>query len=330
MKKLAGMLFGGLAIFVTLTSCNKNSDKFTPRYDQNISCKISMVGHYENFEAIEDEFKYFNEYYPNVELSYTYLNNYNSIIITSLGSNNSPDLFFTYPWMIGNNSYNELFDYTENLSDKDLDINLSNIRDGLIYKDASNNVSMVPIYTTTYGMIINENLFEKESIEIPKTYDELVSACQAFKDKGYSYPMLGHSSMVMYPMYFPHFISQINGKEEALNKLNNLSSDAGELMRPSLNIVKDFMNHNFIDLNECKKLKNDRDAVIERFFAGDVPMMLSSSNAVSGTEKRETLITAYKDNPFNYSFHPVPSSKDGGIFLNSVSLCFSVNKKSKN
>lgn len=330
MKKLAGIIFGGLAIFLTLSSCNNSNEVFKPKYDQNTSCKINMVGHYENFEAIESEFVRFNEYYPNVELTYTYLNNYNKLITTSLSSDNSPDLFFTYPWMISNNSYSEIFDYTEDLSKEELDIDLSTIRDGLIYKDNSNSISMVPIYITTYGMIVNEDLFEKESISIPKTYTELVSSCQSFKDKGYVNPMMGHNSMIMYPMYFPHFCSQIMDNQTAITKLNNLDSDAGELMRPSLNIVKDFMDHNFIDLTECNKLKNDYGAVIERFFQGDIPMMLSSANTVSGTEKRETTVDAYRNNPFKYSFHPVPSTEEGGLFLNTVSLCFSVNKESKN
>ena len=62
---------------------------------------------------------------------------------------------------------------------------------------------------------------------------------------------------------------------------------------------------------------------------GRIIMMLSSANTVSGTEKRESL-DSFTKNPFKYSFHPVPLTNKGGYFLNTVSLCFSVNKESKN
>ena len=67
-----------------------------------------------------------------------------------------------------------------------------------------------------------------------------------------------------------------------------------------------------------------------RFFEGDIPMMLASGNTVSGTEKREAKSEAFTANPFPYSFHPVPSTEDGGYFLNMISLGFAVNKKSEN
>ena len=59
-------------------------------------------------------------------------------------------------------------------------------------------------------------------------------------------------------------------------------------------------------------------------------MMFATGNTVSGTQKRESMSEAFTAAPFSYSFYPVPSTEDGGYFLNSVSLCFSVNKNSKN
>lgn len=58
-------------------------------------------------------------------------------------------------------------------------------------------------------------------------------------------------------------------------------------------------------------------------------MMLASAATCSGTEKRESQSEAFQQNPFTYSFHPVPSTENGGYFLNIVALSFSVNKKSE-
>lgn len=90
------------------------------------------------------------------------------------------------------------------------------------------------------------------------------------------------------------------------------------------------MSHGFVDLESCNGLANDYNAVIMRFFEGDVPMMLASGNTVSGTEKRQSQSEAFTANPFRYSFQPVPSTEQGGYFINSISLGFAINGKSAN
>ena len=326
MKKVFGVL-GAFVLTMGLFSCTKESDEFKPKYDTNLEYKISVVGHYENFEAIEDEFVRFNNYYPNAKLTYTYLDNYNKVIATSLNSESAPDIFFSFPWMIEDNSYSELFNFTEDFNEATVDLNV--IRDGLLSKK-NNEIPMIPIYVTTYGMMVNEDLFNKEGIAIPKTYNDLLNACQSFRDKNYNNVMMGHTSQILYPMFFPHFCSKIKDNTKAINDLNELKADAGSYLSDSLNLVNDFMSHKYINLEECAKLKNDYDAVIKRFFEGDVPMMLASGQTVSGTEKREKQSEAFSNNPFKYSLRPIPSTDKGGIFLNSVNLCFSINKKSKN
>lgn len=334
MKKLLSILLS-LTALIGLVACtrDRNKKEFKPKLDVNTACKINVVGHYDNFEALESEFNRFNQYYPNVELTYTKLTgSYGDVILTAISSENEnpPDIFFTQPSYIGNSKYNPLFEVAEDLSKKDLGIDLTCIRDELLYKDNNNKVTMLPIYLSTYGMIINEDIFTRYSIQIPKTYDELISACNRLKEAGYIYPVMGHPSMIMYPMYFPHFLAQIKGNQNAISELNDLNPSAGEYMRSSLNLVKDFMDHGFINYEECSGLSNDYDAVIMRFFEGDVPIMLAQGKTVSGTEKREKQSNTFQEHPFKYSFHPVPSTNNGGYFQYEISMSFSVNKNSKN
>lgn len=328
MKKIIG-LFNLFLLAFGLSSCTGEKEEFKPKYDTNKEYQVNVVGHYGNFEAIEDEFVRFNNYYPNAKLTYTCLDNYKKIITTSLSSESPPDIFFAFPWMIDDPSYSEIFNFTEDFSNDSYGIDLSVIREELLSKK-NNEIPMLPIYVTTYGMMVNEDLFNKESISIPKTYDELIDACQAFKNKNYSNIMMGHTSQILYPMFFPHFCSKIKDNSKAINELNELKKEAGEYLRDSLNLVNDFMSHDFINLEECSKLEDDYEAVIKRFFEGDVPMMLASGQTVSGTEKREKLSEAFLNNPFKYSLRPIPSTDKGGIFLSSVNLCFAVNKNSKN
>lgn len=333
MKKLFCVVLV-IVLSLAVVSCGKggeeNKEVFTPSLDKETAGEINVVGHYSNFEALEEEFNRFAEYYPNVVLKYTYLDNYKKIISTTLASDNAPDIYFTTPSWVAENS--AMYEYAEDLSEPALKINLSCIRDGLLNKDPNGNITMVPIYTTTYGMLVNENIFAKEDLSIPKTYNELIDVCTKLKAAGYENPVMGYSNntSLLYSLFFPHFCGAISGNEAAILALNALEPSAGEYMRGSLDLVADFMSRGFVNLENCNELKNDYDAVIKRFFEGDIPMMFSSGNTVSGTEKREIQSESFVANPFKYSFHPAPSTDQGGFFLNTISIGFSVNKNSKN
>lgn len=317
---------------------NEGSGKvgFTPRLDTSTDCSITVAGHYENFEALETEFNRFSEYYPNVKMDYKFMDGYSKassgILTTALAGKEAPDIFFTYPWMSDWADYQIIRDASEDLSDPTVDIDLSSIRPNLLVKDGSDSVLSVPVYTTTYGMLVNEDLFAKENISVPQTYSELLASCEAFKKAGYSDPIMGYNKGgdLLYPMFYPYFCAQIQGKEDALAAMNEMKPEGGEYMRSTLELVADFMGHGYINLDHCNELENNYDAVILRFFEGDVPMMLASGNTVSGTAKREAKSEAFGANPFKYSFYPVPSTEDGGYFVNTVSLGFGVNRNSEN
>ena len=333
-----------LAMMLCLTACgtkdtgkvNENSTGFVPKLDTKTECSITIAGHYNNFEALETEFNRFAKYYPNVQMSYIFMDGYSKaasgILSTALASNEAPDIFFTYPWMGGWQDGAEIFAASENLADASTGIDLSCIRPSLLVKDEAGSILSVPVYTTTYGMLVNEDLFKKENIAIPQTYSELLAACEAFKKAGYANPIMGYNkgSDLLYPLFYPYFCAQVQGNETALNALNEMKPEGGEYMRSTLELAADFMSHGYIDLEACNELKDNYDAVILRFFEGDIPMMLATGNTVSGTEKREAKSEAFTANPFKYSFHPVPSTEEGGYFINAVSIGFGVNKNSKN
>ena len=333
-----------LALVLCLTACSAkdatntqiSNTGFKPKLDSKTACSITVVGHYNNFEALETEFNRFAQYYPNVQLNYTFMDGYSKassgILSTALSSNEAPDIFFTYPWMGDWPDAANIFESSENLADPALGIDLSCIRPNLLTKDEAGAILSVPVYTTTYGMLVNEDLFTKEKIAIPQTYAQLLSACEAFKKAGYANPIMGYNkgSDLLYPLFYPFFCAQVQGNETVLSAMNAMKPEAGEYMRSTLELTADFVGHGYINLENCNELKDNYDAVILRFFEGDVPMMLATGNTVSGTEKREAKSEAFTAHPFKYSFHPVPSTEKGGYFINAISIGFGVNKNSKN
>ena len=329
-----------LALALCLSGCSSRETQeqpkapagFTPALDIKTVGSINVVGHYNNFEALEEEFNRFNQYYPEVKLSYTYLDNYSGILETALNSADAPDIYFVYPSMSGRENGEGVYASAENLADPALRIGLDCIRESLLYKGQSGSVYSVPVYTTTYGMLVNEAIFEKEKLSVPKTYEELLTVCEALKKAGYESPVMSfnQNSFLLLPLYYPYFCAQLQASPDALREVNAMSPAASDTVRPILEQAEDFMRRGLISLESCNQLENDYNAVIMRFFEGDVPMMLATANTVSGTEKRESQSEAFTAHPFRYSFHPVPSTKDGGYFVNSISMGFAVNKNSKN
>ena len=339
MKKI---MCGFLSVMMVLglTACGTPKKEetveegFKPSLDTTLNCKINIAGGYDNFEALEAEFDRFNEYYPNVELKFTKIDDYNNMIGTVLDGNDAPDIYVNYSWMYGRDQYKSSIDHAENLADSALGLDLDCIRSNIILNTDNGELPMVPVFSNTYGMLVNTSLFEKEGLTVPKTYQELVDVCNAFREKGYENPMMGFSKEETTSLFsltsYPYFCGTVAQDAEAIEKLNALDSSAGEYIRPTLEKMTQFLNDGCVNLENCNEIENNYDAVILRFFEGDIPMMTASGDTVSGTEKRESRSEAFIAEPFDYTFVPVPMSDDGANFLDMPNLQFSVNKDSKN
>ncbi len=331
---LTALLLPALVACTQKTEEVKNEEGFQPALDTNQSCQICVAGGYDNFEALETEFDHFNEYYPNVELMYTKVDDYNNMIGTVLNGNDAPDIYVNYSWMYGREQYRSSIDHAEDLTDPALHLNLDCIRSNIILNTEDGTLPMVPVFANTYGMLVNNSLFEKEGLSVPSNYQELVDVCKAFRDKGYENPMMGYSQKETTSFYtvtsYPYFCETIEGNADAIGKLNALDPAAGEYMRPTLERMERFLADGCVDPQACEAIENNYDAVILRFFEGDVPMMTCSGDTVSGTKKRESRSEAFIANPFTYTFAPVPMSDEGANFLDMPNLQFSVNKDSSN
>ena len=325
---------------IELASCgsvkqNPAADKaFKPALDKNISGQINVDGGYDNFEALEAEFDRFNAYYPNVKLTYTKIDDYHNMIGTVLNGKDAPDIYVNYSWMYGREQYKSSIEHAENLADPSLGLDLNCIRGNILLRTEDGTLPMVPVFSNTYGMLVNTDLFEKEGLKVPATYKELVKVSEAFREKGYKNQFMGFSkeetTSVFTLSIYPYFCETVAKDKEAVKKLNSLDPSAGEYIRPSLQKITQLVKDCNLDLNACGEIKNNYDAVIMRFFEGDVPMMTASGDTVSGTEKRKSRSEAYIAKPFNFSFVPIPMSDDGATFLDMPNLQFSVNKDSAN
>ena len=339
MKKIIS-IFLTLMMLLSMSACGSKKQEetvqegFKPFLETSVKGNIKIAGGYDNFEALEAEFDRFNDYYPNVELVYTKIDDYNNMIGTVLDGNDAPDIYVNYSWMYGRDQYKSSIDHAENLADPALGLDLDCIRSNILLNTADGTLPMVPVFSNTYGMLVNQSIFEKEGLNVPTTYDELLEVCNTLREKGYENPMMGFSKEETTSIFtltiYPFFCGTVAEDKEAVEKLNSLDNSAGEYMRPSLEKISQFLKDSEVNIKECDKIEDNYEAVILRFFEGDVPMMTCSGDTVSGTKKRESRSEAFIAEPFKYTFVPVPMSNEGVTFLDMSNLQFSVNKDSSN
>ena len=340
-KKLLSRILisvSSISLLTGLGACGKQADnnkEFKPLLSTDTTCSIKVAGNYSNFESLESEFERFYEYYPNVSLNYVSMDDYENTIISALLSEEAPDIYVTATWMLDDEKMKPVFENAEILSDPALNIDLDCIRNGARWTLENGDVVMLPIFTRSYGMLVNMDIFEKNGLKVPEDYGEFKEVCASLKAAGYETPVMGANCTSVAGMYysfaFPYFCNTVMGDQGKVESLNCMDSSAGESMRPALERIEDFIDAGYLDPELCSaEIEDDYDAVIMRFFEGDVPMMLGSGDMVSGTQKRENKSEAFLANPFKYKFFVVPTGDDGGYFLDSVNLFFSVNKNSDN
>ena len=333
---ISAALVGLMVLGAAGCSLSGNASKeYSPKYSSDTEYKLSIVGTYSNFESLEGEFERFYEYYPNGEIEYTYLDDYGNTIVQALAGQEPPDIYVVQPWMYGNGHQDSLFESAEILSDPKLKINLDCIRPQVKWEMENGDVLALPIFATSYGMLVNMDIFEKEGLEVPKDFGQLKEVCQKLKEAGYESPVMGSNTDttpgIGYAFAYPMFAKAVKDNRSVEADLNNLVPSAGETLRESLSRLKELVDSGCIDVDKCAaEMEDDYNAVIMRFFEGDVPMMLCSGDVVSGTKKRESKSEAFSANPFKYDFYVAPSGDEGGFYMDSISILFSVNKNSAN
>ena len=327
-KTLCTLLALSTSAMFILQGCgsSQNTDEaFVPKYDKDTKFSITVAGSYSNFESLEAEFERFYEYYPNANMQYVAMDDYNNVISSALINSEPPDIFTTSSWMVGNDKYNGLFEACEDFSDPSCGIDYSCIRDSHIWATDSGEVLMLPIFTSSSGMLVNMDIFEEQGLEVPTNYEELVKVCEKLKSAGYESPMMGADKFTGPGLFncfvYPMFAYNVMQSPDKLDTLNNLDSSSGELMRPALERLYEFVNSDCIDVAKCsEEITDDYDSVIMRFFEGDIPMMFATGDVASGTAKRESKSEAFSANPFKYMFFTAPAGDDGGYFINSISI----------
>ncbi|MCR5233847.1 MAG: extracellular solute-binding protein [Lachnospiraceae bacterium] len=111
--------------------------------------------------------------------------------------------------MYDRDQYKSSIEHAEDLRDPELGLDLDCIRSNIILKTSDGTLPMVPVFSNTYGMLVNKNLFEKEGLSVPTTYKELLEVCNSFRGKGYDNPLMGFSREETTSLILAHYETYI-------------------------------------------------------------------------------------------------------------------------
>lgn len=219
MKKVLSLLFGAI-LTASLFACGGSGEKEASSgkgAEENAKDvqKITMWSNDQHDqEIIEEKIQEFNETVgkeKGIEVEYTvYGSDYYSTLDVAVSAGEGPDIYKCNK--IGNYAeagYIMPWDDTEGFSqliDKFSEYNAPG------YGEFGGKIYSVPVRVTTYGVACNQEIFEKNGLELPETWDEMEEAAKIITENGngqtYGYALaMGYGSYNYFYVNLPNAAS---------------------------------------------------------------------------------------------------------------------------
>ena len=334
MKKLIAILLAA-AMLLSLTACSSSgtqtgtetaarpaeeSKGFAPALDTQAELSLNVVGSYGNFEALEQVIQDFQVYYPNVTITYEQISDFDAGFPTRCAGGDNLDLFF-----ITAANYDRL--YNGAITEYAVDLNtiggmdLSAVDEAALAAGQQNGTQLLlPVFYQTSGLIVNETLLAKYGLSVPTTVDELASVCDALLEKGIT-PLYGVPVMQA-RLFLASAVSSIvnaDNSAELCAALEQGTLDTA-LLEFACDTWREWTEKGYFN-PEAETLKDSYNAAILRFFEGDVPFLIGTSDTISGCKKREAKSETFTASPFDYSYIvPAMGQNDSSVLLNANSF----------
>jgi len=292
------------------TGETSDGEGFTPALDTNISASFTVIGNYDNFEALEAAILSFQEIYPNIDIVYEKLDDYNSNLETRLASDSSVGMFMI-------NRYNfiispGIIDYTTDINT--IDINFDVINDEAVngcYVDGK--LFGIPLWFKFYGVVVNEDLIAENNLTVPTDLSEFNACCDALIEAGYTPLQQAPNAIVNYYRSMAMNLIKNNCSSSQIESLLNGEEGSAEVLRPVFDLMLEHLDKGYTSIENAAGYEDNYNAAILNFFEGETPFLIVTSQTVTGMEKRESRSETYSANPFEYSFIFTPFTDDGAL-----------------
>lgn len=340
MKKLTksvAIMMGAVLVSTSLIGCSNQTtqteskeqkkEEFTPKLDTQKSENLDIAGFFGNFEALDQVVNNFNEYYPNVTVSYN--QNGGDQLAEYLQNNSYVDIFMTNYDNLSFPEFTEKYAYDSCVDLSKEDIDFSAIDSKML--DAckvDGSLVRIPMGQILHGVVVNKTLLEKENLKVPTNYNEFLEVSEALKEKGYT-PIQGSSAHLYSDLIVNMAMAEVGNNKELKDKINSGDGSATKELKPVFERLEQLIDKGYTDydINETYPQDNYDEAIL-KFFEGNVPFWVCDTEKVSGMKKRESKSEAFTKNPFEYEFMYAPMGDKGCFEYIEPWYGFSVNKNS--
>ncbi len=336
-KKVMACVCTGAMLMAGFAGCGaKDTDndavqeeKFTPSLDTEVNTSLEIAGFMANFEALDQVVNDFNEYYPNVIV--TYEQNDTNSLADYLANNSYVDVFMTNVANVSADAPDGagVLDDCLDLSKEDMDV--SDVDSELIQSCiVDGKLVRIPVAKTMCGMVVNRTLLEKEGLEIPETYKEFLDVCEALKQKGYT-PIQSSRNHACSDLVLPMAMNILGNDDALMAKVLAGDDSFADSLKPVYERLSKLIENGYMSSVVNDTYPDDNyDGAILNFFEGDVPFWIANTESVSGMKKRESKSETFSAQPFEYEFVNVPLGDDGVYDYEEPWYGFSVNKNGDN
>lgn len=307
---------------------SENGTEFSPKLDTERTVELQIAGFFGNFEALDQVVNNFNEYYPNVNISYE--QNGDSMLADYMQNNDYVDIFMTSDENVRYPDQTDRYVY-----DSCLDLSREGIDCSALQKEmvetgtVDGKLVRIPMSQKLYGMVVNTSLLEKEGLKIPGNYKEFCEVCESLKEKGYT-PIQGATTHVYSDMITNMAMDTIGTNAKLMKQIKDHDGNAAEQLRPVFERLEEIIEKGYTDFNVNSTYPEDNyDGAILTFLDGKVPFWICDTENFSGMKKRESKSESFSDHPFEYQFMYVPLGDEGAYAYVEPWYGFSVNKNSE-
>lgn len=333
-KRMAYLALCGVMVLTTAGCGNStetdNTEKeaeagFSPSLDTETPVELEIAGFMANFEALDQVVNDFNEIYPNVTVNYEA--NASDGLASYMENNDYVDIFMTADKNVRDPEDTDRYvgNHCQDLSELDT----SQVNPEMLkFCTVDGSVVRIPVATTMCGIVVNETLLEQAGVEVPQNYPEFLEACRVLKEKGYT-PIQSSKIHACSDLVLPMALNILGNDEKLLKEVQDGDDAFVESLRPVYERLEELMKNGYLDNAVNSEYPDDNyDGAIMKFFEGEVPFWVATTESVSGMKKRESKSETFSANPFSYEFLSAPLGDEGSYVYEEPWYGFSVNKDS--
>lgn len=331
MKKRIGATLLVLAMLVSLVACgNKDSGsdgKSSGKDGDVITLDMWHIWAAESESSkkpFEDAVAEFNAENKNIQISLDATENetYKTKMVTTIAANEAPDIYFYWSGgymknIVEGNKVLALDEYLD-------DATKSKIKEGTLDNATFDNKLYGLGYSMTVGtFFVNTELFEKNGITVPTTWDELTTACKKFLDKGITPMTVGGKEPWCIDMYLDMILTRQAGYQASVDALSKSGSYATDDMIEGAQKLVDL-----VDMGAFGEgaLGISRDESEVPFYNGEIPMYFNGSWTIGNVNAEGSKV---KDKIDIITFPTLGDNSDPYDFTGGASECFVVNSETK-